>query len=156
MNRLTPRLLCSLVAVVLLPISGFGQMDPAVAVRLQQSIDALNAKIDELQNPSFPPHLHRGPYDAQAVTANESFLRNLRQLRTNLIYLWQAANAPTGHLDVATIGAYLHTGLQQSAFTDANGAHAAGSADIPGKSVYGKERKVFFHFSSPKPTATTQ
>jgi hypothetical protein len=43
----------------------------------------------------------------------------------------QAANTPAGQLDVATIGAYLHTGLQQSAFTDVNGAHAASSADIP-------------------------
>jgi hypothetical protein len=37
----------------------------------------------------------------------------------------QAANTPAGQLDVATIRTYLHTNLQQSAFTDVNEAHAA-------------------------------
>jgi hypothetical protein len=72
-----------------------------------------------------------GHIDAQAVTANGSFLRNLRQLRTNLIYLWQAANTPAGQLDVDTICAHLRTNLQQSAFTNTAGAHAANVLPTP-------------------------
>ena len=118
MNRLTSRLLCSLVALVLLPISGFGQMDPAVADRLQQSIIALRNKIAQI-----------APPPAGSVAA--SFLANLQQLRVNLIQIHGAANTPAGQLDVATISAHLHNNLHQSAFTDVNGAHAASSADIP-------------------------
>jgi hypothetical protein len=131
MNRLPFKFLQILVAAVLLPLSGFGQMAPATADRLQQSINDLHLKILALSAPNFPRNLHRGPYDARATTVNALFLQNLRQLRTNLIGLWQAANTLAGQLDVATIGAHLHNGLQQSAFTDTAGTHAAGLAVAP-------------------------
>jgi hypothetical protein len=108
-------------------------MDPAVADRLWQSILALNAKIFALYNPNLDVSLYKWPQPNRDVN-NLLFLQNLRQLRTNLINIWNAANDPTdpnSGLDVATIGRHLRTNLQQSAFTDANGAHAAGLADIP-------------------------
>jgi hypothetical protein len=68
----------------------------------------------------------KGRMMAHAVTVNASFLQNLKQLRTNLVSIWCAANTRDGQLDVATIALYLHTNLQQSAFTDTAGVHAAG------------------------------
>jgi hypothetical protein len=208
MNRLPFKFLRILVASALLPLSGFGQMPPAVAARLQQSINALHLKTLDLQaqraadalflqelgqlhtalnpldlnnpahtvmlqqyvgalnqkildlqaqrsvnafhlqelrqlhnnlnNPAlvaafqqFVNDLNRRIHNLQAQgNASALFLQNLKQLRTNLICLYQAANTPTGQLDITTIGAHLHTNLQQSAFTD-TATHAAGLAAVP-------------------------
>jgi hypothetical protein len=125
MNRLSFGLLRVFVAAALLPFSGFGQMPQGVANRLQQSVNDLHLKILDLQD-----------LQAQGNAVSALFLQNLKQLRFNLIQLWQAANTRDGHLNVATIALYLHTNLQQSAFTDTDAhgnavPHAAGSADIP-------------------------
>ncbi|MDR0445016.1 MAG: hypothetical protein LBG98_01885 [Puniceicoccales bacterium] len=115
MNRFTPKLLRVLIVSVLLPLSGFGQMLPETAGNLQRSINALQVKIGILQN-------QQGLADDPA---SRLFLQKLKRLLYNLREISRRANTSTGRLNVATIRRYLHTNLQQSAFTDANGAHTA-------------------------------